>query len=186
MTTPFRPSLRLKPSILSLFVLLTVPVLAVIIVVNYVSNDRIARVKGQELVERFRVQAIDSVREIFEPIKSMVRVAAMLGEQEGDFYTDNRSMKYFETILQHSPRIVSAYVGLDDGQFRQDVYTHLSNGADMAAYSSLLWTLNFLPDVTPDQVLAEHRQFGELLEHAPLLTKLAHAGGTFAAWDSAS
>ena len=80
MTTPFRPSLRLKPSILSLFVLLTVPVLAVIIVVNYVSNDRIARVKGQELVERFRLEAIDSVREIFEPIKSMVRVAAMLGD----------------------------------------------------------------------------------------------------------
>ena len=95
--------MRLKPSILSLFVLLTVPVLAVIIVVNYVSNDRIARVKGQELVERFRLEAIDSVREIFEPIKSMVRVAAMLGEQQDDFYADNRSMKYFETILPAQP-----------------------------------------------------------------------------------
>ena len=89
MTTPFRPSLRLKPSILGLFVLLTVPVLAVIIVVNYVSNDRIARANGQELVERFRLEAIDSVREIFDPIKSMVRVAAALGDQQGDFYTDN-------------------------------------------------------------------------------------------------
>ena len=49
----------------------------------------------------------------------MVRVAAMLGEQQGDFYADNRSMKYFEAILQHSPKIVSAYVGLNDGQFRQ-------------------------------------------------------------------
>ncbi|MGE5151999.1 MAG: adenylate/guanylate cyclase domain-containing protein [Rhodospirillaceae bacterium] len=104
---------------MSLFVLLTVPVLAAIIVVNYVANDRIARANGQELVERFRLQAIDSVREIFDPIKSMVRVAATLGEQQGDFYADNRSMKYFETILQHSPRIVSAYVGLNDGQFRQ-------------------------------------------------------------------
>src|ERR1700754_4368527 len=103
MTTPFRPSLRLKPSILSLFVLLTVPVLGVIIVVNYVSNDRIARVKGQELVERFRIEAIDSVRDTFEPIKSMVRVAASLGDQQAEFYADNRSMKYFETILQHSP-----------------------------------------------------------------------------------
>ena len=111
--------MRLKPSILSLFVLLTVPVLAIIIVVNYVSNDRIARLKGQELVERFRLEALDSVREIFEPIKSMVRVAAALGEQQGDFYADNRSMKYFEAILQHSPKIVSAYVGLNDGQFRQ-------------------------------------------------------------------
>jgi adenylate cyclase len=119
MTTQFRPRLRLKPSILTLFVLLTVPVLASIIIVNYVSNDRIARVKGQELVERFRREGIDSVREIFEPIKSMVRVAAVLGDQQGDFYADNRSMKYFEAILQHSPKIVSAYVGLSDGQFRQ-------------------------------------------------------------------
>ncbi|MBN9086150.1 MAG: hypothetical protein J0J01_04500 [Reyranella sp.] len=119
MTQTFRPSLRLKPSILTLFGLLTVPVLAVIIVVNYVASDRIARVKGQELVERFRLEAIDSVREIFDPIKSMVRVAASLGDQQSEFYTDNGSMKYFETILQHSPRIVSAYVGLNDGQFRQ-------------------------------------------------------------------
>ena len=86
MKQPFRPSLRLKPSILSLFALLTVPVLAVIIVVNYVANDRIARLKGQELVERFRREAMDSVRDIFEPIKSMVRVAAALGEQQPDFY----------------------------------------------------------------------------------------------------
>jgi adenylate cyclase len=119
MTRQFRPSLRLKPSILTLFLVLTVPVLATIIIVNYVSNDRIARVTGQALVERFRLEAIDSVREIFEPIKSMVRVAAALGEQQDDFYADNRSMKYFEAILQHSPRIVSAYVGLNDGQFRQ-------------------------------------------------------------------
>jgi len=119
MKQPFRPSLRLKPSILSLFALLTVPVLAVIIVVNYVANDRIARLKGQELVERFRREAMDSVRDIFEPIKSMVRVAAALGEQQGEFYADNRSMKYFEAILQHSPKIVSAYAGLNDGQFRQ-------------------------------------------------------------------
>src|SRR6185503_6386742 len=119
MKQSFRPSLRLKPSILSLFALLTVPVLAVIIVVNYVANDRIARLKGQELVERFRREAMDSVRDIFEPIKSMVRVAAALGEQQGEFYADNRSMKYFEAILQHSPKIVSAYAGLNDGQFRQ-------------------------------------------------------------------
>ena len=39
MTTQFRPRLRLKPSILTLFVLLTVPVLASLIIVNYGSNE---------------------------------------------------------------------------------------------------------------------------------------------------
>jgi len=119
MIKPFRPSLRLKPSILTLFVLLTVPVLAAIIALNYVSNDRTARIKGQELVERFRGDAINSIRAIFDPIKSMIRAAAVIGDEQPDFYADNRSIKYFYTILQHSPKIVSVYVGLTDGSFRQ-------------------------------------------------------------------
>jgi adenylate cyclase len=119
MIKSFRPSLRLKPSILTLFVLLTVPVLAAIIALNYVSNDRIARIKGQELVERFRGDAIDSIRAIFDPIKSMIRAAAVIGDEQADFYADNRSIKYFYAILQHSPKIVSVYVGLTDGSFRQ-------------------------------------------------------------------
>src|SRR6476646_8194942 len=119
MSKPFRPSLRLKPSILTLFVLLTVPVLAAIIAVNFVSNDRIARIKGQELVERFRVDAIESVRQSFDPIKSLIRAAAALGDQQPDFYADNRAIKYFYAILLHSPKIVSVYAGLSDGSFRQ-------------------------------------------------------------------
>jgi len=119
MIKSFRPSLRLKPSILTLFVLLTVPVLAAIIALNYVSNDRIARIKGQELVERFRGDAINSIRDVFDPIKSMIRAAAVVGDEETDFYADNRSIKYFYAILQHSPKIVSVYVGLSDGSFRQ-------------------------------------------------------------------
>jgi adenylate cyclase len=119
MTRFFRRSLRLKPSIVTLFVLLTVPVLAAIIALNYVSNDRIARLKGQELVERFRAEAMDSIREIFDPIKSLIRAAAVVGNEQPEFYRDNRSIKYFYAILQHSPKIVSVYAGLNDGSFRQ-------------------------------------------------------------------
>ena len=43
MRIPFRHDLRLKPSILTSFLLLTLPVFATIIAVNYVSNERIAR-----------------------------------------------------------------------------------------------------------------------------------------------
>jgi len=119
MKTTFQPRLRLKPSILTLFVLLSVPVLATIILLNYVSNTRIARDNGQELVDRFRQQAMDSIREVFDPIKSLIRAAAVLGDQQSDFYFDNRSIKYFQAILEHSPKIVSVYAGLSDGSFRQ-------------------------------------------------------------------
>ena len=119
MTRLFRGSLRLKPSIVTLFVLLTVPALGAIIALNYVSNDSIARLKGQELVERFRGEAMDSIRDIFDPIKSLIRAAAVIGNEQPDFYRHNRSIKYFYAILQHSPKIVSVYAGLKDGSFRQ-------------------------------------------------------------------
>ena len=46
----FQSNLRLKPSILTSFVLLTVPVFFTIIAVTYLSNDRIARTNARELV----------------------------------------------------------------------------------------------------------------------------------------
>ena len=41
--------------------------------------DRVSFQQQATFVERFRLEAIDSVREIFDPIKSMVRIGAMLG-----------------------------------------------------------------------------------------------------------
>lgn len=112
-------NMRLKPSILTSFVVLTVPVFFTIITVTYLSNDRIARANAQELVERFRNEAIDNIQDDFNPIKSLARSAAAIGDEFPDFYTSSRCFKYFQTILVHSPKIVSVYVGLQDGSFRQ-------------------------------------------------------------------
>jgi adenylate cyclase len=112
-------NLRLKPSILCAFIFLTVPVFLTIIAVTYLTNDRIARNSAQELVERFRTEAINNIQSDFEPIKSLVRSAAAVGQQYPEFYFDNRCFRYFHSILLHNPRIVSVYVGLNDGAFRQ-------------------------------------------------------------------
>jgi adenylate cyclase len=112
-------NMRLKPSILTSFVVLTVPVFFTIIAVTYLSNDRIARANAQELVERFRNEAIDNIQDDFNPIKSLVRSAAAIGDEFPECYASVRCFKYFQTILTHSPKIVSVYVGLEDGSFRQ-------------------------------------------------------------------
>lgn len=119
MTSIFAKNLRLRPSILTLFVLLTVPVFFAIVAVNYVSNEKIARDNADELVGRFSVEAIENIQHLFDPIKSLVRSAAALGSEQPDFFDDNRSLKYLFSILQHSDRIISMYVGLNDGSFRQ-------------------------------------------------------------------
>lgn len=119
MTSIFAKNLRLRPSILTMFVLLTVPVFFAIVAVNYVSNEKIARDNADELVERFGVEAVENIQHLFDPIKSLVRSAASIGTEQPDFYEENRSLKYLFSILQHSDRIISMYVGLNDGVFRQ-------------------------------------------------------------------
>ena len=115
----FKNKLRLRPSILAAFVVLTVPVFVGIVTVNYISNNRIARENAQMLIERFRVDAIGDIEDDITPIKSLIRAAAALGNDMPDFYASDRSINYFQSILPHSDKIVSAYVGLVDGSFRQ-------------------------------------------------------------------
>ena len=115
----FKRKLRLRPSIVAMFVLLTMPVFLATIVLTYVSNERFARVNADALIERFRGEAIDSIQGMFNPIKSLMRSAAMVGSQQPDFYSDNKSLKYLLSILQHSDKLISIYVGLNDGSFRQ-------------------------------------------------------------------
>ena len=112
-------NLRLRPSILALFVLLTVPAFLAIVGVTYISNEKIARANADQLVERFRADAIQNIQHDFDPIKSLVRSAAAIGAAQPDFYSDNRSLGYLFSIIQHSEKIVSMYVGLADGSFRQ-------------------------------------------------------------------
>jgi len=115
----FARKLRLRPSIVALFVALTLPVFLTIVAVTYVSNQTIARANADALIDRFRADAIDSIQGMFEPIKGLVRSAAQLGGQQPDFYSDNRSLKYLLSLLLHSDRLVSIYVGMADGSFRQ-------------------------------------------------------------------
>jgi adenylate cyclase len=100
-------------------VLLTVPAFLAIVVVTYISNEKIARSNADQLVERFRTDAIQNIQHDFDPIKSLVRSAAAVGAAQPDFYSDNRSLRYLFSIIQHSEKIVSMYVGLADGSFRQ-------------------------------------------------------------------
>jgi len=111
--------LRLRSSIIALFVLLTVPIFFAIIALNYLSSEATARANADDLIARFRKEAADSIDGMVDPIKSLVRSAAMVGSQQVDFYFDNRSLKYLFSVLMHSDKLISTYIGLADGSFRQ-------------------------------------------------------------------
>src|SRR5260221_2954417 len=98
--------------------MLTVPVFMTMVAITYVSNNSIARANADQLVARFRSDAISGIENAFDPIKSLVRSAAAVGNQQPDFYSDNRSLKYLLSLLQHTHLLVSVYFGLGDGAFR--------------------------------------------------------------------
>src|SRR6185295_12706526 len=110
---------RLRPSILTAFIVLTVPVFVTIITVTYFSNDRIARQSAAHLIERYHAAATENIEDDINPIKSMVRAAAALGDATPDFYSTDASIPFFRSMVLHSETIVSAYVGLSDRGFHQ-------------------------------------------------------------------
>lgn len=111
--------LRLRPSVLTLYLALTLPVFFGVIAYTYVSNADIAEVNAEELIARFRTETTQTFRDRFASIQSLVRSAAALGDTWPALYGQNHSIDYLFSILPHNDRLVSAYIGLEDGSFRQ-------------------------------------------------------------------
>lgn len=109
----------LKPTVIAVFMAITVPVLLAIIQINYVSNDRVVRAHAAQLVERFRSDAVQDVVNEFAALQSLIGTAAELGRQEPGIFEDDRILSYLFRVLQHSDTVLNVYVGLEDGSFRQ-------------------------------------------------------------------
>ena len=116
---PRRFSIPLKPAVLLVVMLLTVPVLLAIIRINYVSTDRVVTDHAMALVERFRAEAVEDIVGEFDELRAQIATAAELGRQEPQFFAGDRSLPYFLRVLQHSDTALNVYVGLEDGSFRQ-------------------------------------------------------------------
>ena len=59
-------NLRLRPVILTLFIILTLPVFLSIVAVNYVSNQEAAHAYAEKLLLRFNNEAIDNMEQLFD------------------------------------------------------------------------------------------------------------------------
>lgn len=117
----------LKATILCVFILTTIPVLGAIIQINYQSSNRVVRAHAANIVERFRNETIRGIETEFETFKSLVTTAAELGRYAPDVFTDSRALLYLFSMLQHNKTLLSVYVGLEDGSFRQARRIHDPN-----------------------------------------------------------
>jgi adenylate cyclase len=109
----------LKPTVVAIFMAMTVPLLLAIIQINYVSSDRVVHAHATQLVERFRSDAIQDIVSEFAALRSLIGTAAELGRQEPGVFEDDRILSYLFRVLQHSDPVLNVYVGLEGGSFRQ-------------------------------------------------------------------
>ena len=118
MTFTRKGAIRLRPSIVMLFIAMVLPVFAAAIWVGYVSNDRMARDTADKTVERARLETIAQTEALLNPIASLVRVSARLASEQPDFYRTDRALGPMLEVLGHSANISSVYIGFADGSYR--------------------------------------------------------------------
>jgi adenylate cyclase len=118
MTFTRKGALRLRPSIVMLFVAMVLPVFSAAIWVGYVSNDRMARDTADKTVERARLETIAQTEALLNPIASLVRVSARLASEQPDFYRSEKAVGPLLEVLGHSANISSVYIGFADGSYR--------------------------------------------------------------------
>lgn len=110
--------IRLRPSIVVLFIAMVLPVFSAALWVSYVSNDRMARQTATQTVERARLETIAQTEALLNPMAAMVRVAAQVGAAQPDFYRDTRALPSMLETVARNANISSVYVGFADGSYR--------------------------------------------------------------------
>lgn len=122
-SSPTPSSIRLRPSIVLLFVILVVPIFTAMLWFTYTTNDSMTRTNAKDLMERFRFEATTNTQNLLKPIETMVATAATLGSTQQQFFRDANSWDYLKDILSHSETTSSVYVGFEDGTFRMVMRT---------------------------------------------------------------
>lgn len=109
---------RLRPSIVTLFLVMVLPVFTVSMWMGYSSLDRMARGTAEQAVERSRIETIGHTEALVDPIASLVRVAARLSSDQPDYFRRPQALPTMLEVLGHSATISSVYVGFADGTYR--------------------------------------------------------------------
>lgn len=120
---PAASNIRLRPSIVLLFVVLVVPIFTAMLWFTYTTNDKMTRSSARDLMERFRFEATTNTQNLLKPLETMVSTASTLASAQPMYFRDTVSTQYLKDILAHSDTVSSAYVGFNDGTFRMVMRT---------------------------------------------------------------
>lgn len=110
---------KLHVTISWLFVLLTLPVMAIFVVVSYRANTLLIEDSSNKFIERSIKDNIDNATRLLNPIISAARTAGTLMREKPDYFREESSSNYLQEIVASNEAIYSAYAAFEDGSFRQ-------------------------------------------------------------------
>lgn len=113
-----RKKYRLRPSMITLLILIPLPFFIALIALNYTTTSKAINKTSQEMVERFNGEIIKNLQQTLDPVITLTRSSAVLSESEPEFFKKDSSWELLRTQIEHSPAVFSAYIGFEDGSFR--------------------------------------------------------------------
>ena len=116
---PFKRDVKLHVTISWLFVLLTLPVMAILVVVSYSANSTVINDYSDKFIEKSIHDNIHNATQLLTPLISSARSAGTLMRDKPDYFREATSADYLNEIVASNEAVYAAYAAFEDGSFRQ-------------------------------------------------------------------
>lgn len=116
---PFKSNVKLHVTISWLFVVLTLPVMAIFVIVSYRANALVIEDYSNKFIEKSVTDNINNAARLLNPIISTARSAGTLMRDRPDYFREDSSTDYLHEIVASNEAVYSAYAAFEDGSFRQ-------------------------------------------------------------------
>ncbi|MBC7917341.1 MAG: hypothetical protein H7Y28_06000 [Rhodoferax sp.] len=112
-------NVKLHVTIISLFVLLTFPVMLTFVLVSYRANTLLIEDYSNRFIEKSVNDNIHNAARLLNPIISTVRSTGALMRDKPEYFREDSSTDYLHEIVESNEAVYAAYAAFEDGSFRQ-------------------------------------------------------------------
>lgn len=112
-------NLKLFSALIIVFLLLTMPVIATMIGINYRANETLIANYSERFMYRSINDNINNTTKLFAPIVAIARTSAELMRDEPEYFRKVSSADYLQKIVASNEAVYAAYASFEDGSLRE-------------------------------------------------------------------
>ncbi|MFO1079700.1 MAG: adenylate/guanylate cyclase domain-containing protein [Reyranellaceae bacterium] len=157
-----RERIRLQVSISTIFAGLILPALGGVAAFSYQQNVRNLTALSQRFIDRARDDAVQTSRQLLEPVIGTLRMVAAAETATPGFYRSDDSADFLYYALTSAPQVDAVYASFENGFHR--VVTRMDadrRRSDPRIPARANWHMSFIDDFTAGADRQRHRTFYE-------------------------